>query len=161
MNAALPESVAWRARWRLFRRLIIRPLFRDRLRTALTVLSIALGVAVVVAIDLAGRAAAGSFESSVESLSGKATLTISGIGGIDEKLLGELVQLPYPLRFTRASKISPRQTAAVPRSLLPASISLAILIAHGDKTQAIYRNYKTRFLPVPPSAGARDKRCGC
>jgi putative ABC transport system permease protein len=99
LNAAAPESVAWRARWRLFRRLIIRPLFRDRPRTALTVLSIALGVAVVVAIDLAGRAAAGSFESSVETLSGKATLTISGIGGIDEKLLGELVQLPYPLRF--------------------------------------------------------------
>lgn len=78
---------------------MIRPLFRDRIRTLLALISIALGVAVVVAIDLAGRAAAGSFESSVETLSGKAALTITGIGGIDEKLLGELVQLPYPLRF--------------------------------------------------------------
>jgi putative ABC transport system permease protein len=79
---------------------MMRPLFRDPARALLALLSIALGVAVVVAIDLAGRAAAGSFESSVETLSGKATLTITGIGGIDEKLLGELVQLPYPLRFS-------------------------------------------------------------
>lgn len=78
---------------------MIRPLFRDRIRTLLALTSIALGVAVVVAIDLAGRAAAGSFESSIETLSGKAALTITGIGGIDEKLLGELVQLPYPVRF--------------------------------------------------------------
>jgi putative ABC transport system permease protein len=78
---------------------MVRPLFRDRLRTLLALVSIALGVAVVVAIDLAGRAAAGSFESSVETLSGKAALTITGIGGIDEKLLGELVQLPYPIRL--------------------------------------------------------------
>jgi putative ABC transport system permease protein len=69
-------------------------------RTVLTAISIALGVAVVVAIDLAGRAAAGSFESSVETLSGSSSLTITATGGIDEKLLGNLVQLPFPFRFT-------------------------------------------------------------
>jgi putative ABC transport system permease protein len=88
-----------RARLQLLFRLTLRPLLRDRLRAALTVVSIALGVAVVAAIDLAGQAAAGSFESSLETLSGKSTLTISGVGGIDEQLLGELVQLPYPLEF--------------------------------------------------------------
>jgi putative ABC transport system permease protein len=85
--------------WQLFRRLILRPMLHDRFRTALTALSIALGVSVVIAIDLAGTAAAGSFESSVETLSGKASLTISAVGGVDEKLLGKLVRLPYPFRF--------------------------------------------------------------
>jgi putative ABC transport system permease protein len=83
----------------LFWRLILRPLRRESLRSALTVLSVALGVAVVVAIDLAGRAAAGSFHSSLESLTGKADLEITATGGIDERLLGRLVQLPLPLTF--------------------------------------------------------------
>ena len=55
---------------RLFVRLIARPLRHEPLRTALTVLAVALGVGVVVAIDLAGQAAAGSFHSSLESLTG-------------------------------------------------------------------------------------------
>jgi putative ABC transport system permease protein len=75
-------------------RLILRPLRREPLRSALTVLSVALGVAVVVAIDLAGGAAAGSFHSSLESLTGKADLEITAAGGLDERLLGQLVQLP-------------------------------------------------------------------
>ncbi len=83
----------------LFWRLILRPLRREPLRSTLTVLSVALGVAVVVAIDLAGRAAAGSFHSSLESLTGKADLEITATGGVDERLLGRLVQLPLPLTF--------------------------------------------------------------
>ena len=55
-------------------RLILRPLKREPMRTALTMFAVALGVAVVVAIDLAGQAAAGSFHSSVESLTGKTDL---------------------------------------------------------------------------------------
>ena len=51
----------------------------------------------VVAIDLAGGAAAGSFHSSLESLTGKADLEITAAGGLDERLLGELVQLPLPV----------------------------------------------------------------
>ena len=84
---------------RLFSRLILRPLKREPVRTALTVFAVALGVAVVVAIDLAGQAAAGSFQSSVESLTGKTDLMLSSTGGIDEKLLAQLAQLPYPLDF--------------------------------------------------------------
>ncbi len=84
----------------LFARLILRPLRREPLRTSLTVMAVALGVAVVVAIDLAGDAAAGSFRSSLESLAGKSDLLITSTGGVDENLLGKLVQLPYPLAFT-------------------------------------------------------------
>lgn len=84
----------------LFYRLILRPFLREPIRAALLATAVALGVAVVVAIDLAGQSAAGSFHSSVESLSGKTDLTITAIGGVDEQLLGKLVQLPYPLEFT-------------------------------------------------------------
>ncbi len=86
--------------WRLFSRLILRPLSRAPIRTALTVFAVALGVGVVIAIDLAGQAAAGSFHSSIESLTGKTDLVIRSNGGLDEKLLGRLVQLPYAFDFT-------------------------------------------------------------
>ncbi len=83
----------------LFLRLILRPLARDPIRTALTIFSVALGVGVVVAIDLAGQAAAGSFHSSLESLTGKGDLLITTAGGLDERLLGRLVRLPYAFKF--------------------------------------------------------------
>jgi putative ABC transport system permease protein len=83
----------------LFTRLILRPLKSEPVRTALTVFAVALGVAVVIAIDLAGEAAAGSFHSSLESLTGKTDLIVSATGGLDEKLLADLVQLPYALDF--------------------------------------------------------------
>ncbi|MBV9297244.1 MAG: FtsX-like permease family protein [Acidobacteriaceae bacterium] len=83
----------------LFIRLIVRPLGREPIRTALTVFAVALGVAVVIAIDLAGRAAAGSFHSSLESLTGNTDLAITATGGIDQNILGTLVQLPYAFDF--------------------------------------------------------------
>ncbi|HEY2351901.1 MAG TPA: ABC transporter permease [Candidatus Acidoferrum sp.] len=85
---------------RLFYRLMLRPLFREPVRTALTVLGIALGVAVVLAIDLAGNAAAGSFRSSMETLSGDNNLEITGAGGIPEALVGMVAALPYALRVS-------------------------------------------------------------
>jgi len=78
----------------LVARLLLRPLTLEPLRTALTIFAVALGVAVVIAIDLAGQAAAGSFHSSLESLTGKSDLVITATGGIDQKLLGTLVQQP-------------------------------------------------------------------
>lgn len=87
------------AAWLLFARLIVRPLAREPVRTALTMFAVALGVGVVVAIDLAGEAAAGSFHSSLESLTGKSDLLITEAGGIDERLLGRLAQLPYDFDF--------------------------------------------------------------
>ncbi len=81
-------------------RLLIRPLLREPGRTALTVVAVALGVAVVTAIDLAADAAAGSFESSMESLTGEADFEVTAVGGLDERLHGELVRLPHELAFS-------------------------------------------------------------
>ena len=86
--------------WTLFSRLILRPLLHEPVRTALTIFSVGLGVAVVIAIDLAGQAAAGSFHSSLESLTGKSDLLITSTGGIPQSLLGKLVQLPYAFTFS-------------------------------------------------------------
>ncbi len=82
----------------LFYRLLVRPLFREPVRSALTLLAIALGVAVMLAIDLAGTAAAGSFHSSLETLTGNADLEVTASGGVPERLVGTLATLPYALR---------------------------------------------------------------
>ena len=85
------------SRWRLFYRLIIRPLHREPLRTFLVVLAVALGVAVVLAIELAGDAAAGSFHSSIETLTGDADLEVTAIGGVPDNVVGKLATLPYSI----------------------------------------------------------------
>jgi putative ABC transport system permease protein len=84
----------------LFSRLVLRPLWGEPVRTLLTLLAVALGVAVVVAIDLAGQAAAGSFHSSVETLTGANDLLITGTGGVPDEIVGKLVQLPYDFDFS-------------------------------------------------------------
>jgi putative ABC transport system permease protein len=83
---------------RIFHRLILRPLRKEPVRTALTVFAVALGVGVVLAIDLAGDAAAGSFQASMETLAGDADFEIATPGGVDESLLARLVQAPLPIR---------------------------------------------------------------
>ncbi len=85
---------------RLFARLIVRPLLREPLRALLTTLAVALGVAVVAAIDLAGESSTGSFQSSLETLSGSAAYEISAVGGVAERVLGDLARLPYPVLFS-------------------------------------------------------------
>lgn len=82
---------------KLFYRLIVRPLIRDISRTALLIFAVALGVAVVLAIDLAGTAAAGSFRSSVESLTGDADFEVSAAGGVPDAVAGTLATLPYAI----------------------------------------------------------------
>lgn len=86
--------------FRVFSRLIIRPMRKELTRTALIVLAVALGVAVVIAIDLASNSATDSFHSSLESLVGKNDLLITATGGLDERILGKLVQLPYAFTFS-------------------------------------------------------------
>lgn len=85
---------------RLFFRLILRPLWADKARTTTTLLSIALGVAVIFAMDLAGEAAAGSFKSSMETVSGQDDIEMLATGGLPVDLLAQLSQLPYPLKFS-------------------------------------------------------------
>ncbi len=115
--------------WLLFLRLIVRPLGREPIRTALTVFAVALGVGVVVAIDLAGQAAAGSFHSSLESLTGKSDLVITGTGGLDETLLGRLVQLPYAFDF--APRIEDFASVNGKGEALP-FIGLDLIGGHGE-----------------------------
>src|SRR5271167_1610200 len=83
----------------LFYRFILRPLRRERLRTTLTVLAVALGVAAVLAIELAGEAAAGSFRSSLETLTGTANLEVTATGGIPAEVFARLATMPYALKL--------------------------------------------------------------
>src|SRR5580693_5982439 len=83
----------------LFYRLILRPLRREPLRTALTVLAVALGVAAVLSIELAGQAAAGSFRSSLETLTGSANLEVTAPGGIPPAVFARLATAPYALKL--------------------------------------------------------------
>ncbi len=82
----------------VFYKLVVRPLYREPTRTLLTVLAVALGVAVVLAIELAGYAAAGSFRSSMETLTGTANLEVSAVGGVPDAVVGTLATLPYPIK---------------------------------------------------------------
>ncbi len=84
----------------LLQRLILRPLWADRGRTITTLLSIALGVAVIFAMDIAGEAAAGSFKSSMETVSGQDDIEILATGGLPATLLAKLSLLPYPIRYS-------------------------------------------------------------
>ena len=84
---------------KLFYRLILRPLRKERLRTSLTVLAVALGVAAVLAIELAGDAAAGSFHSSMETLTGNADFEVTATGGVPAGVLARLARLPYNLKL--------------------------------------------------------------
>ncbi|HML16475.1 MAG TPA: ABC transporter permease [Bryobacteraceae bacterium] len=68
------------------------------MRTALTVLAVALGVAAVLAIELAGDAAAGSFHSSMETLTGRADFEVTSAGGVPAEVLARLAALPYLIR---------------------------------------------------------------
>jgi putative ABC transport system permease protein len=83
----------------IFYRLIVRPLRSEPIRTLLTVLAVALGVAVVLAIELAGDAAAGSFRSSVESLTGKSDFEITAAGGVPAETFAKAATLPYALKL--------------------------------------------------------------
>ena len=79
----------------MFRSFIFRPLWSgnrtgDRLRTVLSILAVGLGVGVILAIQLANRSSIGSFEASLQTISGRTNLSILGARGIDELLLPRL-----------------------------------------------------------------------
>ncbi len=81
-------------------RLILRPMLRERGRSLLILVAVALGVSVVLAIDLASGAAAGSFRSSMQTLSGDDDLEVVATGGVPEAIVGRLARLPYPIRIS-------------------------------------------------------------
>jgi len=85
--------------WTLFHRFIVRPLSREPRRTLLTMMAVALGVAAVVAIELAGSAAAGSFHSSVETLTGRAGFELAATGGVPDEAVARLTAIPLDLKI--------------------------------------------------------------
>jgi putative ABC transport system permease protein len=76
------------------------------------VIAVALGVAVVIGIDLAGNAAAGSFESSLTTVVGKTSLEILANGGVDEQWMGRLAALSLNARFAPAMEASVKVAGA-------------------------------------------------
>jgi putative ABC transport system permease protein len=86
----------------LLYRLIVRPVLRQPGRALIIFFAVALGDAAVVAINLAGGAAAGSFHSSMETLTGKDDFEITAAGGLPEAVVAQVARLPYAL------SISPR-----------------------------------------------------
>ncbi len=95
----------------------MRPFFREPLRTSLIIFAVALGVAVVLAIELAGNAAAGSFRSSMETLVGDAGLEVTAVGGVPDRVVGKLAQLPYPIAIH--PRIEDYVVVANPKQTLP------------------------------------------
>lgn len=83
----------------LFYRLILRPWRKEVLRTVLTAFAVGLGVSVVLAIEMAGDAAAGSFQSSLETLSGDSDLEITAAGGVPPSAVAALATAPYELEI--------------------------------------------------------------
>ncbi len=76
---------------RLFRQFILRHLAAEKLRSAGTVLGIALGIAVVIAIQMTNASSLRGFEKAIETVSGKTSLEIVGVGiGFDELQLNQL-----------------------------------------------------------------------
>src|SRR5579863_5827582 len=84
----------------LLYRMMVRPMLRQPGRALLIVFAIALGVAAVVAIDLAGDAAAGSFRSSMETLTGKNDLEVTAAGGVPESIIAQIARLPFALQVS-------------------------------------------------------------
>jgi putative ABC transport system permease protein len=68
----------------LFTGLVFRPLRRDPLRAFLSIAGIAIGVAAVCAIHRANESIVASFRGAVESISGRARLTVRGVAGLPD-----------------------------------------------------------------------------
>ena len=128
------------SRLRLFYRLIVRPFHREPVRTALVVLAVALGVAVVLAIELAGDAAAGSFRSSIETLTGNADLEVSAVGGVPDEVVGRLATLPYPI--TVRPRIEDYAVVAASRQTVPL-IGLDMIADHPGEIGSTQTNPPT------------------
>ncbi len=76
---------------RLFSWFILRRMAREPLRAGLTAVGIALGVAVVVAIQLTNASSLAGFETALNTVSGRASLEIIGVGaGIEEERIQEI-----------------------------------------------------------------------
>src|SRR5213082_1578476 len=79
----------------LLRLISIRHLSLSPLRTILTVFGVAVGVATLIGIAAINRAVMGAFRSTIDTIAGKADLSISaGSSGFDEAMLERVSTLP-------------------------------------------------------------------
>ncbi len=79
----------------LLRLLSVRHLLGSPLRTVITVLGVALGVATLVGITAINRSVMGAFRTTIDTIAGKADLTISGSdSGFDEAVLEKVRAIP-------------------------------------------------------------------
>jgi len=113
---------------------MVRPLLHEPVRLCLTILAVALGIAVVLGIDLAGDAAAGSFHSSLETLSGDNELEVVASGGVPEDMVAALATQPFPLR------ISPRMEDFAVISETKETLPLIGLDLIGDGSKDVFQS---------------------
>ncbi len=79
----------------LLRLVSVRHLFGAPLRTALTILGVAVGVATMVGIAAINETVLDAFRSTVDTIAGKADLTVAGsASGFDEELVETVRQTP-------------------------------------------------------------------
>jgi putative ABC transport system permease protein len=132
---------------RLFRQFILRQLARERLRSLVTIFGIALGIAVIVAIRMTNASSVRGFATAIETVSGKTSLEVVGVGagtGFDET---KLVGLGWLRRYGDASPIV--EGDAVVRTADGAKESVRVLGVD------ILRDRSLRDYSLMRTAGAR------
>jgi putative ABC transport system permease protein len=131
---------------RLFRQFILRQLVRERLRSLVTIFGIALGIAVIVAIRMTNTSSVRGFATAIETVSGKTSLEIVGVGagtGFDET---KLTDLGWLRRYGNASPVV--EGDAVARTADGAKESIRVLGVD------ILRDRSLRDYNLMRSAGA-------
>ncbi len=103
---------------RLFRQFILRRLVSEPGRTLTTVAGIAVGIAVVIGIQLTNASSVRGFETALDTVSGKASIEITGTGGVDET---QLPALGWLREFGAASPVIEGDMAIVTPAMSRAS----------------------------------------
>ncbi|MFL5321097.1 MAG: ABC transporter permease [Myxococcaceae bacterium] len=79
----------------LLRLISARHLFEAKLRTILTILGVAVGVATMVGVTAINRSVLAAFRSTIDTIAGKADLTVSAsLAGFDDELVDKVKALP-------------------------------------------------------------------
>ena len=75
----------------LLRLISARHLFDAKLRTVLTILGVAVGVATMVGVTAINKSVLSAFRSTIDTIAGKADLTVSGsLAGFDDELVDKV-----------------------------------------------------------------------
>ncbi len=133
--------------WRIGRllRTVSVPHFGEhKIRTSLTVLGIALGVAVLIAVVLVNRSIVASFGATIDSVSGKANLQVTGGGGFEEEVVEKVRATPGVF------KVAPVLTQTTPVRL-PGQQGDQLLLVGVDflgEDDEYFREYQSGEMPA-------------